>query len=557
MMNYNNLNNVINTTQAEAIPGRDMIKNHDGNYVFKVSPINILERFLILGTTSSTYYASARQSYNEIMPEIKKLIAENGKDVVAKVVEISNGGKAPKNDEAIFVLALCASAQDVETRKLALAHLKDVCRIGTHLFQFMDTVKQNRGIGRLVKEAVNDWYLSKGDDKLGYQLVKYQQRNGWSHKDILKLTHPKAKSTEQNDMFGWTMDKVVFDGAYFVRPAIRPTSYKDGDVFYETKGSVADHADITNKYIVGFERAKTACSAKDIVRYILKYGLTREMIPTQFLKEPTVWAALLKDMPMTAMIRNLGNMSSAGILNKFSNNSKVVMEALSDEMLIKRSRLHPVAIINALLTYKMGHGIKGNNQWAVNHMIVESLEEAFYKSFDFIEPTGKNFLLGLDVSGSMGWSNIGGVEEFTPAVASAVLAMATVRTEKYCEIVGFADNIKHLGITKHDSLSAAMKKTANQNFGSTDCSKLFTYAKENRLPIDTFVTYTDSETNAGWNSVHPANALKAFRKGGKSDAKAIVVGMTATNATIADPNDPRMLDIVGFNTNVPSIISSF
>jgi len=523
-MNYNNLNR---QTQAQPILGREkeMIQNHDGNYVFKVSPMNLLERFLVLGTTSGTYYVNKQTQFNEVMPDIVKLITSNGKSVVDKVVDISVNGKAPKNDEAIFVLALCACADDKEVRKYALSNLDKVCRIGTHLFQFVDTIKHNRGMGRLIKESVNNWYLSKENDKLAYQLVKYQQRNGWSHKDILKLTRPKPLNDNQSNMFGWVMGKEV---------------------------------NVNEKAIKGFELAKRAKTVNELVFLINEYNLTREMLPTKFLKEAKVWEALLQNMPMTALIRNLGNMSSCGLIKSFSGASKVAINKITNRDYIRKSRLHPIAIINAFLTYKMGRGIKGSNTWSADKNVVEALEEAFYKSFDFVKPTGKNYLLGIDVSGSMGCSNIGGVADFSPAMASAVLAMATARSETYCNIVGFASHIKDLDISKHDDLETVMKKTEAHNFGSTDCAKLFTHAKINKLDIDTFVTYTDNETNAGYNSSQPSIALKAYRSAfNKYEAKAIVVGMTASNASIADPKDPLMLDIAGFSTNVPSIISSF
>lgn len=41
------------------------------------------------------------------------------------------------------------------------------------------------------------------------------------------------------------------------------------------------------------------------------------------------------------------------------------------------------------------------------------------------------------------------------------------------------------------------------------------------------------------------------------DAKLIVVGMTATKFTIANPDDPGMLDIAGFDTAAPGIMSEF
>jgi 60 kDa SS-A/Ro ribonucleoprotein len=36
-----------------------------------------------------------------------------------------------------------------------------------------------------------------------------------------------------------------------------------------------------------------------------------------------------------------------------------------------------------------------------------------------------------------------------------------------------------------------------------------------------------------------------------------VVGLTATRFSIADPNDPGMLDVAGFDTAVPTLITDF
>jgi 60 kDa SS-A/Ro ribonucleoprotein len=54
------------------------------------------------------------------------------------------------------------------------------------------------------------------------------------------------------------------------------------------------------------------------VKLINAFDLPREAIPTQWLNEVVVWEALLERMPMTAMIRNLGKMTSLGLLAPFS-----------------------------------------------------------------------------------------------------------------------------------------------------------------------------------------------------------------------------------------------
>jgi hypothetical protein len=73
---------------------------------------------------------------------------------VARIVEISYSGRAPKNDSAIFALALGASSADVTTRQKALAALPRVCRTSTHLFQFVSSARAlGRGWGRAMKRG--------------------------------------------------------------------------------------------------------------------------------------------------------------------------------------------------------------------------------------------------------------------------------------------------------------------------------------------------------------------------------------------------------------------
>jgi 60 kDa SS-A/Ro ribonucleoprotein len=81
------------------------------------------------------------------------------------------------------------------------------------------------------------------------------------------------------------------------------------------------------------------------------------------------------------------------------------------------------------------------------------------------------------------------------------------------------------------------------------------YAAQQRLDVDAFVVYTDNETWGG--KIHPIQALRVYRQTTGINAKLIVVGMTATQFTIADPSDSGMLDVVGFDASCPAIMADF
>jgi 60 kDa SS-A/Ro ribonucleoprotein len=79
------------------------------------------------------------------------------------------------------------------------------------------------------------------------------------------------------------------------------------------------------------------------------------------------------------------------------------------------------------------------------------------------------------------------------------------------------------------------------------------HALEQGWEVDTFVVYTDNETWAG--AIHPIQALRQYREKTGIAAKLIVVGMTATEFTIADPSDAGMLDVVGFDASAPAVMA--
>ena len=410
-----------------------------------------------------------------------------------------------------------------------------MARIGTHLFTFAAFIDGMRGWGPALRRAVAEWYTSKPTDKLAYQLVKYQQRNGWGHRDLFRLAHPKLNST----LARWVIGADYRD---------RELSGKEQQIrrFPAPPGPVP-------ALIQAFEVAKTA-DMSVVVQLIRDFGLTREMIPTEVQKSPAVWEALLEKMPPTAMIRTLGRMGSVGLLAPFSDAAKLVVERLRDRDLLRKARVHPIQCLSALLTYKSGHGQKGSLSWTPVPQVLGALEDAFYAAFDLVQPTGKRFLLGIDVSGSMTSGQVAGVPGLTPNMGAAAMAMLIARTEPKHFIGGFATQFVNLGVTSRDSLPDAMRK-CQRDFGGTDCAVAIVHAMANRYAVDAFVVITDGETWAG--NTHAPQAIERYRQLSGIDAKLIVINMVANRTSVGDPQDPGSLDIVGFDASVPTLINGF
>lgn len=513
------------TPQNQPIPGAGQVANSAGGFTWELDPWKLLDRFLILGTEGGTYYASEQKLTLEQADNALGLIKSDGQKAIDRIVEVSKSGRAPKNDAAIFAMALASAFGDTETRQAAFAALPQVCRTGTHLFQFVAEAEQLRGWGRGMRKAIADWYVKSDVEDLTYQALKYQQRGGWSHRDLLRLSHPKPPTDEHRVLFKWIVDDELVGQNGRI------------EAFEELKSLRPDAA--------GLKRAGVL---------IRENKLSRECVPTQLLTKAEIWEALLEDMPLTAMLRNLANMTRCGLLAPGSSATKQVIERLGNETLLRRARVHPLSLLVAHATYGQGRGFRGSNDWNPVPRIVDALDSAFYLAFGAVEQTGKRYVLGIDVSGSMSSATVAG-SPLSACEAATAMAMVTMTTEGAVTPMAFADSFRKLPLSPKMRLADALKHTQNVNFGGTDCALPMLWASKNKVDADVFVVYTDNETWFG--KVHPAQALADYRQKTGIGAKLVVVGMCTNRFTIADPRDPGMLDVVGFDTSVPHAMREF
>jgi len=377
-------------------------------------------------------------------------------------------------------------------------------------------------------------------------VTKYQQRDGWSHRDLLRLAHVRATDEDRQAILRWVVRGADAVGPLTVRRTVAGGSV---DVVYP-----AVTAELPAP-IQAFEMAKRAETAEEVARIVREYRLVRECVPTQFLDTPAVWEALLHDMPLTAILRNLATLTRVGVVGSGSEGTRKVVRDLADVERLKKARIHPLAALVALKTYAQGHGVRGGNTWVPVKEVVDALDAAFYLAFKAIEPTGKRWLLGLDVSGSMTCGTVAGMPGITPRVGSAAMALVTAATEESHQIMGFSDKLVPVSVRPGMRLDDAVDAIEKVPMGGTDCALPMLYAMERKLPVDVFVVYTDSETWFG--KVHPFQALKQYRDRMGIPARLVVVGMLANPFTIADPSDAGMLDVVGFDTAAPAVIADF
>jgi 60 kDa SS-A/Ro ribonucleoprotein len=524
-----------NTPQTESRFGKKQVKNYAGGYVYEADKWTVLDRFLIIGSESNTYYAKQQDLTKEQATNVLSLIAEDGHRVVDKIVEISDAGRAVKNNTAIFALALCSSFGDNETRKYAFSNLNKVARTVTHLFQFVDDVNKMRGWGRGLRNAIANWYTTKDFNTLAYQVMKYKNREGWSHKDVLTMSHAKAANDDQNFIF-----KTLVKG------------FSNDDM---------NSLDVNKmKYIIGMNfqsfitKSDGTLDIDKAIEYIKEYNFPREVLPTALLSNTNVWSAMLNSgMPMTAMLRNLGNMSKIGLLTPFSESEKKVIDTMSDSAYVKKSRIHPLSVLMAMLVYKNGMGIKGTGTWDVNPRIITALEDMFYNSFSNIEPTGFRYLNALDISGSM-HSPISAYPYIDSMTAMSAMSMSLVKSEANVLTGVFTTKFKLTDIDKNMKLTELVNKFKQYAYqmGGTDIASSINYLIKNNIPVDVIFIGSDGETWAG--DRHVDEALSDYRNKFGLNTRLIVANTEVNMWSLTESSDNLSYNIAGFDSNLPTLV---
>ena len=301
------------------------------------------------------------------------------------------------------------------------------------MMEFLDTVMKLRGWGSGLRRAIADWYTRLGPDELAYQTLKYRNRNGWSHRDILRKAHihNDAWNPKSRAMARWIVaGRAGLDERLVENRAGRR----------ELQPIVGEPPALVAAFETIQSLPNDSRGLGMLCALIEQYQLPHELVPDHFKGTPEVWHALLQHMPPRALLRNLGKMSAIGLLTNGSDATAQVCRRLSSLEAIRKGRLHPMNFLLTQGIYAKGHGDKGKLTWTPASTIVEVLERSFYLAFGNVTPTNQRLWLCLDVSDSMTWDHTK-VSGMRPMRLSAALALVTLKTEPLARVMAFSHQL--------------------------------------------------------------------------------------------------------------------
>lgn len=523
------------TPQSLKIPRSGQIPNRAGGWAFPVDDEVQANRFLILGSANGSYYASPKELTRENIACLDRLL-EDGKGpwLVDRIRDVSTSGRAPRQDPCIFALAFCIRQGDLDTRRKAAGAVPEVCRTGTHLAGLAEALKAfpgpsgGTGWSPVVKRAIQSWFESKNDEQLAYQLIKYRQRQGWSTRDFLRKARPGGHQPDsmRGALYHWATGYGVSDGV---------------------PGMVEAFVELQNPEMTS-QRA---------IEYIKHFRLPWEAVPDRFARDLDVQEALFWNMPMTALVRQLGRLTSIGLLTPGDERTRRVVSRVTTEEALSKARIHPLNLYVAAEIYNSGFGMLGKLKWQAIPEITEALGVGFFRAFGNIEPTGKKIVVGVDCSGSMTTRVLNVPMEAREAAFA--MAAVTLRSEPHSRGVAFSTHAEEFdlhGVESLQDLGVRARNIMERVHGGTDVAQPILLAGRQQWDVDAFLTCTDNETWFG--SIHPIEALWQYRQSSERDTKLISAAFTATSYSVTpDHDDSGTMAMIGFDESLPQLVNDF
>ncbi|XP_006786930.1 60 kDa SS-A/Ro ribonucleoprotein isoform X3 [Neolamprologus brichardi] len=512
--------------------------NSTGGGSWEISDKAKLCRFLCYGSEGDLY--STRENGRirvENTGALQSMLEEKrGAEVLEEIKRFAQDGRAVRLEPSIFALALCSQNPDVNTKQAAFKALKDVCREPAHLFSFIKYKKELKehmkcGIwGRALRRALSDWYNEQDAMSLAAAVTKCKQREGWSHQDLLRLSHTKP-----------ARDAIALISKYVTK------GWKEVQVAHENKENAEEVIRVLS-YLEVVEKVKHSRDETEVVTLIEEHKLEREQLLTEHLKYKQVWSALLKEMPLHSVVKMLGRLT---VLELGSSDTQFLCDRIQSETALKQAKIHPFSILLATENYKKGQGYQGKPKWEADRNILKAMDSAFYKSFMNVEPVGKCFVVAVDMSGSP--NSIVPGTSISTAAAAAAIAMIFARTEADTHVLVYSEEaMVPFSISADMTLKEATDELAKFQSESRDCSVPIQWATENRKAVDVFVTLSN---NPLWMlTASPVESLKKHRETSGANSKLVMCDLTNIGISIGDTEDRGLLTISGFDLGAFSVI---
>lgn len=492
--------------------------NPEGFPSFRRSPEETYLQVLLTNTLSGTFYATESQLLKESLDLHAQMAAQDPAFMVRAIVYARREGLM--RVQPIVGLAYLAKSD----RALLHRIFANVIITPGDLADFVEIVRGGvvpGGMGRSIKSAVNGWLNGLTE----YHAIKYGTGGqGYSLRDILRVSHPKPLTEKQDAIFLWLTER--------------------------EKWATDEAKRVATPQIDAFERLKRLEAGDDqaAARAIITEGRLPYEVVTGVIKPDLVtWAELMRQMPYLALLRHVNTLQRAGVL-RHAEIAGYVAERLSSADALKRARVLPFQLFTAYRMFRP--------ESPAEQKIAEALITAMEAAFVNMPDLGGDVCIAPDVSGSMG-GQIARNNAARFIDIAGIFTAALLKTIPTARVLPFETHVVDVRLSARDSIMTTTDRLARIGGGGTAVSAPISYLLDKHVKVDTFIGITD---NIEWATDQSGRlgflaAWREYRSKIAPEARAFLVTIAPYRHAIAPSSEPDVHYIYGWSDSVLRYIS--
>lgn len=212
------------------------------------------------------------------------------------------------------------------------------------LFRLVAETHKERGWGRALRTKVAAWYSNRPVSEVAADILKCPEHDGWTHRDLLRLAHPKPATPAHNALFQWAAD---------------------GEIGHLTTPDMMS-GELRQVYAV--DQLKKTDEEREALRIVEQFSLSPDMLPYEWKQSPAVWETLLTSMNCRDIVENLTALADSGLLVEESAAAALVVARLMDRRGMQSSGLNRETLARA-------RGAYARHPQAIS-IVVEALDSA-------------------------------------------------------------------------------------------------------------------------------------------------------------------------------------
>lgn len=463
------------------------IRNRD-NFPAYERPLE--ERYLqtlLTNTVGNTFYAD-QQTLMQESDQVHNDMLDVDPEFAAKALAFARNEGFMRLQPILGLAKLSAVKQTLFAR--AFPH---VIKIPSDLSDFLTILNgQGRGEGgRAVKREVGGFLNGVSE----YWALKYNGRGrGYSIGDMVATAHVKAANDRQNRLFRYAMGKETPLGGL--------------------------------PQLAAFEALKRAETDDERIRWINEGKLPHEIVTGAIKPTKAVWNAILEQMPIFALLRNLNTMDRAGVLDE---RQAYISARLTDGEALRKSKILPFRFLSAYNEVQ--------KPW-----LKDALRQAVELTFDNLPNIDGRTAVFLDISGSMDgqYLRIG-----------SVFALALYKKTGGDSLFWlFNTQVGDAQPSRVDSILSQAERI--RSFGGTDTGAPVRALLGHPQPFDNIIIITDEQQNVGSPFYRE---LLTYRQARNQSARAYVIDLAPYQSGMVPPSDKLTHYLYGWSDAILSYIA--